>query len=103
LFLFTPIFFVGVKKLNINQQSDRYCLCHTKCYGPRLKFDHAGPENSLLVLRTATVVAASSDNCARLWSVENGTVQREYTGHQKAVTALAFCDQITSVESPSGA
>ncbi|KAG8298856.1 Target of rapamycin complex subunit lst8 [Homalodisca vitripennis] len=47
------------------------------------------------------IITASSDNIARLWSVETGTVQREYTGHQKAVTALAFSDQVNSTESSS--
>jgi WD40 repeat protein len=35
---------------------------------------------------------ASSDGAARLWDVAEGTVQREYTGHQKAITALALED-----------
>ena len=35
---------------------------------------------------------ASSDHVARLWSLESGTVKREYQGHQKAVTSLAFRD-----------
>lgn len=32
---------------------------------------------------------------ARLWSVEQGAVKREFNGHQKAVTALAFSDVIS--------
>ncbi|XP_030019732.1 target of rapamycin complex subunit lst8 isoform X1 [Manduca sexta] len=35
----------------------------------------------------------SSDSYARLWDVERGTLEREYCGHQKAITALAFKDQ----------
>jgi len=35
---------------------------------------------------------ASSDGMARLWNVESGNIEREYEGHQKALTALAFCD-----------
>ena len=35
---------------------------------------------------------ASSDNMARLWTVETGEVKREYSGHQKAVVSLAFRD-----------
>ncbi|XP_040573311.1 target of rapamycin complex subunit lst8 [Lepeophtheirus salmonis] len=35
---------------------------------------------------------ASSDNLARLWSLEKGKVVREYTGHQNALTCLAFRD-----------
>jgi len=38
--------------------------------------------------------AASSDGVARLWSVDTGEVKREYSGHQKAVICLAFCDEI---------
>ena len=37
--------------------------------------------------------AASTDNIARLWNVETGEVKREYTGHTKAVSCLAFNDQ----------
>ena len=36
--------------------------------------------------------SASSDNMARLWNVDQGEVVREYSGHQKAVVALAFRD-----------
>lgn len=39
---------------------------------------------------------ASSDGVARLWNVSAGTVEREYQGHQKAVTALAFRDEVLS-------
>lgn len=35
---------------------------------------------------------ASSDNMARLWSLPTNEVRREYSGHQKAVTCLAFRD-----------
>lgn len=35
---------------------------------------------------------ASSDCYAKLWNVKTGTMEREYAGHQKAVTALAFRD-----------
>ncbi|XP_043271855.1 target of rapamycin complex subunit lst8 isoform X2 [Venturia canescens] len=40
------------------------------------------------------IFTASSDGVARLWNVSTGIVEREYQGHQKAVTALAFRDQI---------
>lgn len=36
----------------------------------------------------------SSDSYARLWDVEKGTLEREYCGHQKPITALAFRDQM---------
>lgn len=35
---------------------------------------------------------ASSDNLARLWNLSTGEVKREYSGHSKALTALAFKD-----------
>ncbi|OTF73415.1 hypothetical protein BLA29_012366, partial [Euroglyphus maynei] len=38
------------------------------------------------------VFTASSDHYVRLWSVYSGQMTREYSGHQKAVTALAFAD-----------
>ncbi|XP_012275123.1 target of rapamycin complex subunit lst8 [Orussus abietinus] len=40
------------------------------------------------------VFTACSDGIARLWNVSSGTVEREYQGHQKAVTALAFRDEV---------
>ncbi|XP_065199469.1 target of rapamycin complex subunit lst8 isoform X2 [Planococcus citri] len=42
------------------------------------------------------LITASSDGLARLWSIETGHVEREYSGHQKAVTALAFMDSTAS-------
>ncbi|XP_039292805.1 target of rapamycin complex subunit lst8 [Nilaparvata lugens] len=44
------------------------------------------------------IFTASSDNFARLWNVEKGTVEREYNGHQRAVTALALCDEVVTTE-----
>jgi len=38
------------------------------------------------------VITASSDNLARLWSIEGGQTRREYNGHQKPVTCVAFRD-----------
>ncbi|XP_060068639.1 target of rapamycin complex subunit lst8-like [Ylistrum balloti] len=40
------------------------------------------------------IITASSDNTARLWSVDTGEVKKEYNGHQKAVVAMAFRDEI---------
>ncbi|KAJ8872761.1 hypothetical protein PR048_026377 [Dryococelus australis] len=40
------------------------------------------------------ILSASSDGVARLWNVETGTVEREYSGHQKAITSLAFQDEV---------
>lgn len=36
--------------------------------------------------------AGSSDSTARLWSVETGEIKREYSGHQKTISAIAFRD-----------
>lgn len=36
--------------------------------------------------------AASSDNKARLWNIGTSEITKEYIGHQKAVTSLAFQD-----------
>lgn len=41
------------------------------------------------------IMTASSDNVARLWNVNSGEVIREYVGHQKAVTCVAFRDIIS--------
>lgn len=37
--------------------------------------------------------AASSDGTARLWKIETKTIEREYLGHSKALTAIAFKDE----------
>lgn len=37
--------------------------------------------------------AASSDGTARLWKLETKTIEREYLGHSKAITAIAFKDE----------
>lgn len=39
---------------------------------------------------------ASSDGCARLWKLDTKEIEREYIGHQKAITSLAFRDEIIS-------
>jgi len=39
------------------------------------------------------VFTASSDNLIRLWNIESGEVVREYSGHSKAVIAIAFKDR----------
>lgn len=36
--------------------------------------------------------SASSDGTARLWSIETSEIAKEYIGHQKALTSLAFQD-----------
>lgn len=42
------------------------------------------------------IFTASSDGIARLWNVSTGAIVREYKGHQKAVTALAFYEEAVS-------
>jgi len=39
------------------------------------------------------LITVSSDGKGRLWSVDNGEMKKEYPGHQKAVTCLAFDDR----------
>lgn len=41
------------------------------------------------------VITASSDQTARLWSLETSEIKREFNGHQKAITALAFSDGVS--------
>jgi G protein beta subunit-like protein len=36
---------------------------------------------------------ASSDGTARLWKIETKNIEREYLGHSKALTAIAFRDE----------
>ncbi|XP_058810141.1 target of rapamycin complex subunit lst8 [Phymastichus coffea] len=36
----------------------------------------------------------SSDGYARLWNITSGNLKREYQGHQKVVSALAFKDEL---------
>jgi len=38
------------------------------------------------------IITASSDSVARLWNIKTGTIKKEYQGHQKATTCLAFRD-----------
>ncbi|RDD43873.1 Target of rapamycin complex subunit lst8 [Trichoplax sp. H2] len=38
------------------------------------------------------LISVSSDAVARLWNVENAKTIREYSGHQKAIVAMAFFD-----------
>ncbi|XP_077298694.1 MTOR associated protein, LST8 isoform X2 [Arctopsyche grandis] len=40
------------------------------------------------------VFTGSSDGNARLWNVNSGSIERVYSGHQKAITALVFRDEI---------
>ena len=42
-------------------------------------------------------VTASSDQTARLWDVASGETIRHYTGHHKAVIALALHDRMNTV------
>ena len=42
------------------------------------------------------LITGSSDTVARLWNINTGDCVREYTGHQKAITAIAFSDGIVN-------
>jgi G protein beta subunit-like protein len=42
---------------------------------------------------------ASSDGSARLWKIDTKTIEREYLGHSKALTALAFRDEHINMSS----
>ncbi|GAB0094335.1 Protein LST8 homolog [Sergentomyia squamirostris] len=39
---------------------------------------------------------ASSDGLARLWNISKSEIDREYIGHQRAITALAFRDEVVT-------
>lgn len=39
---------------------------------------------------------ASSDGLARLWKIDTKTIEREYSGHSKALTSIAFKDEFKS-------
>ena len=39
------------------------------------------------------IFVASSDGSARLWKIETKNIEREYLGHSKALTAIAFRDE----------
>ncbi|XP_062525778.1 target of rapamycin complex subunit lst8 isoform X3 [Bombyx mori] len=49
--------------------------------------------DAAFTLDSRFLFTGSSDSYARLWNIERGTLEREYCGHQKAITALAFKDQ----------
>jgi len=39
------------------------------------------------------LISVCSDGKARLWSTETGDITKEYIGHQKPATCLAFDDR----------
>ena len=47
----------------------------------------------IIIIVIIIIIIASSDHVARLWHVEQTQPIREYHGHSKAVTALAYCDK----------
>lgn len=55
-------------------------------------FSHLPDAKEIRFITMPSSFLASSDNMARLWTVETGEVKREYSGHQKAVVSLAFRD-----------
>ncbi|BES97453.1 protein LST8 homolog [Nesidiocoris tenuis] len=48
--------------------------------------------NSAFTADSKYIFTGSSDHTARLWNLETGHMEREYSGHQKAVTAIALSD-----------
>ena len=44
------------------------------------------------ILSVFAYAIGSSDNYARLWCIDSGTVEKEYAGHTKAVTSIAFME-----------
>ncbi|KAK3932554.1 Target of rapamycin complex subunit lst8 [Frankliniella fusca] len=72
------------------QTKDFNLLTELKQEGQRWVWDAAFSADSQYI------VTASSDGIARLWNIEKGTVEREYAGHNKAITSLAFRDQIVN-------
>jgi WD40 repeat protein len=69
-----------------------YALCRYPVYIGRCKSNYH--LMSTMLSFDFFVFSASSDNMARLWSVDTGEVKKEYSGHQKAVACLAFRDEI---------
>lgn len=43
------------------------------------------------------IFTASSDGIGRLWKIDTITIEREYSGHSKALTAIAFKDEVVKV------
>ena len=41
---------------------------------------------------SAYLISSSSDNTSKLWAINSGETLRQYNGHVKSVTSLAFCD-----------
>lgn len=66
--------------------SDRTKILELKDQNQRWVWDCAFTEDSQFL------ITASSDNVARLWNVTTGEMVREFVGHSKAITSLAFRD-----------
>ncbi len=58
-----------------------------------LKVDSKWIWDAIFTNDSKYLFTASSDGVARLWKIETKTVEREYIGHQKAITAIAFRDE----------
>ena len=73
----------------------RFIYCRCQFF---MKYNKVGGQvvnsNAWLIRVFFLFFSASSDNMARLWNIETGDVKREYSGHQKAVVALAFRDDM---------
>lgn len=66
--------------------SDFSLMAELHCSGQRWVWGSAFTGDSQFV------ITASSDNLARLWSLESCRTEREYNGHQKPVTCVAYRD-----------
>ncbi|XP_014214450.1 target of rapamycin complex subunit lst8 [Copidosoma floridanum] len=65
--------------------SEYKTLCHNQ---KRWVWDAAFSADSQYIF------TASTDSIVRLWDIESAEVKREYIGHQKVVSALAFSDEV---------
>jgi G protein beta subunit-like protein len=68
------------------KMSDFSLKNNLECTGQRWVWDCAFTSDSQYLL------TASSDNLARLWSLETGLVSRTLNGHQKPLTCVAYRD-----------
>ncbi|RXG64139.1 Target of rapamycin complex subunit lst8 [Armadillidium vulgare] len=79
----------GTEENPITLTPIRSLAAHTK-YGLKVKFSPEFQRYRICWLRLKR--RGSSDSTARLWSISSGKVVREYSGHRKAISALAFRD-----------
>ncbi|KAK9879905.1 hypothetical protein WA026_008406 [Henosepilachna vigintioctopunctata] len=78
------------QSIKIWAMSDYSLLSELKQEGQRWVWDAAFSADDQYIF------SGSSDGFVRLWNVKNENIEREYSGHQKAVTAIAFRDAVSS-------